>query len=96
VLQIAVEKTLGDQELRAAMAEAYGLNQAPQPTGERKANGLTWSLYGFQVQGTPRDLGLAETQGDVLIVVLRSAPDERDALHETVFVPVVDALVPFE
>jgi hypothetical protein len=96
VLQIAVEETLSAEELQAAMAKAYGLSTAPRPTGERQANELTWSLYSFQVQGVPRDLGLAESQAGTLVVVLRSAPDERDALYETVFLPVVDALVASE
>jgi hypothetical protein len=57
---------------------------------------LTWSLYAFQVQGVPRDLGLAESAAGTLIALMRSAADERDVLYEVVFLPVVDVLVPFE
>jgi pimeloyl-ACP methyl ester carboxylesterase len=96
VLQVVVEGAMGVQEMQEAMAKAYGLAKAPEPTGERRANELTWSLYAFQVQGIPRDLGLAESQAGTLVVVLRSAPNEQEALYEAVFLPVVDALVPVE
>ncbi len=86
------------------MTEGYGLAKRPQSTGERQANDpstgsghrLTWSLYTFEAQGLPRDLALAESEGLTLIVILRSPTDERDALYETVFLPIVDALVPIE
>ena len=94
VLQIAVEGSMGPDELLAAIAEGYGLDQAPERTAERQANDLTWSLYAFEVQGIPRDLALAAHEGGTLIVLMRSASDERDVLYEAVFVPAVEALVP--
>jgi hypothetical protein len=77
----------------ADIAKGYGLAEMPAPTGERPANGLTWSLYTFEAQGVPRDLAVAESQAGILVLVVRSAVDERDALHERVFLPMVDALV---
>jgi pimeloyl-ACP methyl ester carboxylesterase len=102
VLQVAVEDKMSPKELLAAIVEGYGLDETPQSTGERQANDpstgsghrLTWSLFAFQVQGVPRDLALAESEGLTLIVLLRSASNERDVLYEAVFLPVVDALVP--
>jgi len=96
VLQVAVEDTMSPKELLAAMAKGYGLAETPGSTGERQANDLTWSLYALKVQGVPRDLALAESKAGTLIVLLRSASDERDALYDAVFLPVVDALVPLE
>jgi pimeloyl-ACP methyl ester carboxylesterase len=78
------------------VTEQYGLEERPESTGAREANGLTWSLYTFKVQGVSRDLALAESEGLTLIVILRSAPNERDVLYEAVFLPVVDALAPIE
>jgi pimeloyl-ACP methyl ester carboxylesterase/putative hemolysin len=96
VLQLAVEPTAGPEELLAAIAKGYGLDGTPESTAERQANGLTWSLYALKVQGVPRDLALAESEAGTLVVVLRSATDERDALYSAVLMPVVDALAPLE
>jgi len=78
------------------VTEQYGLAERPESTGAREANDLTWSLYTFQVQGASRDLALAESEGLTLIVILRSAPNERDVLYEAVFVPAVEAMAPLE
>jgi len=105
VLQVAVEDTMGPRELLAAMAKGYGLDGTPESTGEHQANApstpsaghrLTWSFYAFKVQGVPRDLALAESNAGTLVVLMRSASDERDILYEAVFLPVVDALAPLE
>ena len=96
VLQVAVEPTMSAEQSLDAITEGYGLGETPESTGERKANDLTWSLYAFQVQGVPRDLALAEGEGMTLIVIVRSAANERDTLYEAVFLPVVDALAPLE
>lgn len=79
-----------------ASAKGYGLDGISESTGEHQANDLTWSLYALEVQGVPRDLALAESKVGTLIVLLRSAADERDALYATVLPPVVDALAPLE
>ena len=92
-LQMAVEPVTVD-ELLSLVVRNYGLEERPESTSARQANDLTWSLYTFQVQGVPRDLALAQSQGVTLLVLLRSASDERDALYEKVFLPAVDALVP--
>ena len=96
VFQIAVDPTKGVEELLDVLTEAYGLKERPESTGERQANDLTWSLYTLEAQGLLRDIALAESEGSVLIVILRSAADERDALYDAIFLPVVDALAPLE
>jgi hypothetical protein len=73
-----------------------GLDEAPSSTGEREANGLTWTLYELHVQTVSVDIALAESDGLVLIVLLQSAQDERDGLYEAVYLPAIDALVPIE
>jgi ABC-type multidrug transport system ATPase subunit/pimeloyl-ACP methyl ester carboxylesterase len=92
VLQVAVGSKSA-KEVIADIAKGYGL-ETPESTGERQANDLTWSLYALVVQGVPRDLALAESKAGTLIVLLRSAPDERDALYDAVFLPVVEAMTP--
>jgi hypothetical protein len=78
------------------VTEQYGLEERPESTGAREANDLNWSLYTFEVQGVSRDLALAESEGLTLIVILRSAPNERDVLYEAVFLPAVEAMAPLE
>jgi len=93
-LQIAVEPAMSAEGLLEAITKGYGLGDTPESTGEREANGMTWSIYAFEVQGIPRVLGLAGTESGTYAVVMRSAADERDALYEAVFLPVIDALAP--
>ncbi len=73
-----------------ASAKGYGLDGISESTGEHQANDLAWSFYAFEVQGAPRDLALAESEAGTLVVLLRSAADERDVLYELVLLPVVD------
>lgn len=92
VLQIAGEQDISVEEMLEALSEGYGLDGTPEISAERKANDLTWSLYTFEVQGVPRDLALAESDGLILILLMRSAADEHDVLHKEVFLPIVDSL----
>jgi len=92
VLQIAVEQNISVEEMLEAISEGYGLDGTPEINAERVANDLTWSLYTFEVQGVPRDLALAESEGLTLLLLMRSAADEQDALYEAVFLPIVDVL----
>jgi hypothetical protein len=85
----------GDQLLNLLMGQ-FGLDETPEPVGQREANGLTWTLYRFEVQGLPVDMAIAEAGDMSLIVLLQSDDDEQEALYEAVFLPAVDALVPAE
>jgi hypothetical protein len=95
MIQLTIAPNRAD-DLLADLTDSYGLAQIPQRSGQRQANDLTWSLYSFEAQGIPRDLALAERDGVTYIVILRSPADDRDALYQAVFVPVVEALVPVE
>jgi pimeloyl-ACP methyl ester carboxylesterase len=83
-------------ELLSGLIGQLGLAEVPGSTGEREANGLTWMLYELQVQTVAVDIALAESDGQVLIVLLQSAQDERDELYDAVYLPAIDALVPLE
>ena len=92
--QVAAAPTTA-QSILDDLTSGYGLAETPESIGEREVNNLTWVLYAFDVQGVPRDLALAESDGLTLVVILRSAVSEREVLHETVFLPIVDSLTPF-
>jgi pimeloyl-ACP methyl ester carboxylesterase len=93
VIQMAFEPRANAEELLAGLTDGYGLESIPEIASERQANGLSWSLFSFKVQGVPRDVALAESEGGTLILIMRSAADERDELYEVVFLPAVDALM---
>jgi hypothetical protein len=57
---------------------------------------FTWDFYEVQVGANPVDLALAEEFGTSYYVLLFSPQDERDALREQVFLPIVEALAPLE
>ncbi len=83
-------------QLLQLLTGQLGLSEAPEPVGQREANGLTWTLYAIEVQGIPVDIGLADSDGLALLVLLQSAADEHDALYDAVFLPVIDAVVPLQ
>jgi hypothetical protein len=73
-----------------------GLDEMPPSVGEREANNLTWTLYAVKVQGISVDIAVSESDQSVLLVLLQSAPEERDTLYEQLFLPAVDALTPID
>lgn len=95
LIQLTIASASPD-ELLEDLTDSYGLAQRPGRSGQRQVHDLIWSLYSFEIQGIIRDLALAERDGVTYLVMLRSAADERDALYEGIFVPVVEALVPVE
>lgn len=73
-----------------------GFDADPMRAGEYNANGLTWTLYTAKFKEHPVDMALAERNGSTLLVVMLSQADERDALYEAVYLPVIDALKPID
>jgi hypothetical protein len=62
--------------------------------GSRSANGLDWTLYSAEVSISAIDLALAEQGGKTYVVLMQSVIDERDALYDRLFLPLIDALRP--
>jgi hypothetical protein len=85
---------LSADTLLGLYVELLELGEVPESTGEREANGLAWTLYEIEFQGLPADIALTEEYGQALIVLLVSEPGERETMLESVFFPVVEALVP--
>jgi pimeloyl-ACP methyl ester carboxylesterase len=82
--------------LLASLSERLGLDGSPESAGDVETAYLTWTLYTFEVQGQAADMALAESDAQAYLVLLVSVPGERDALYESVFLPVVEALKPLE
>jgi pimeloyl-ACP methyl ester carboxylesterase len=91
---IAQGAEVSADEVLGLYADAMELEDPLESVGERKANGMTWTLYAIDFQGQPTDIALTEQYGQALIVLLMSEPGEREMMLESVFFPVVDALVP--
>ncbi|MCI0555221.1 MAG: alpha/beta hydrolase, partial [Anaerolineae bacterium] len=68
-----------------------GFDQPAVKKDERQANGLTWTIYQTSSQGNPVDIAFAKYGNETLMVLLFSHKDERDALYNTVFIPIVDS-----
>lgn len=81
-------------ELFAGLAGQLGLDAAAEPVGEMPIGSLTWQLYGFQLQGNPLDLALAEDEDKAYFVLLISPADEHNVLYEQLFLPAVEAMGP--
>jgi pimeloyl-ACP methyl ester carboxylesterase len=80
--------------LLTAQIEQSGFQVEFEPAGSRAANGLEWSLYTAEASIASLDLALAEQGGVTYIVLLQALVDERAALYDKLFLPLVDALQP--
>jgi len=97
LVQDAVPMTA--DELFGLLANQLGLDPQLESVASvegRSLHSLVWDLYSFSYQSYRAELAVAEDGGKAYFVLLISPPDERDALYETVFLPVVDALSPIE
>ncbi len=78
----------------------FGLDATPESTGSYSGSAFDWTLYHLEVsQGditAAIDLGLTEVNGTSHLVLLQTTPDESAALHDSVFLPVLDALSPLQ
>jgi pimeloyl-ACP methyl ester carboxylesterase len=70
------------------IAAQLKLPASPKQTGELEAGGKNWTLYQETVQGIVVDMAVAALSGqDLLLVLMQSAPEEREALYRAVFLP---------
>lgn len=83
-------------DVTALLAAQLGLDELPESSATREANGQTWTIYALEVQGIAVDAALAQVGDTTLIILMNSTMREHDALYEQVFLPAVDALVPLE
>lgn len=89
------------EQLLAAFVIQEGLEQIPEVVGKVETADFSWDLYTVEmaVPGTGMtsvDFALAEANGGVYSVVLQVMPNEYAALHDTVFIPAVEAAAPVD
>jgi pimeloyl-ACP methyl ester carboxylesterase len=90
-----------DQHLDPRL-QRLGVNELPKRGGRYETVALTWDLYALEgtlssLGGAARvDLAIAETEAGIFLVGLYATPEEYEALHAAVFVPVVEGLTPLE
>lgn len=87
-------------DVMAALMPQLLLTEPPESTGVHKGGALEWTLYQVDVQiGDTTlivDLALATRQNTTYLVLLQATEAEAAALHQSVFLPVLDALTPLE
>lgn len=85
-------------QLLTLLQQQLGLPVLPEASDTLEASSLTWMLYAASVeaegQSITADIALAEQDGSTYVVVLITTADERDALFETLFQPIVASTGP--
>jgi hypothetical protein len=86
------------KEVLASLLPQLNLTEAPAAVGTHQGEALEWTLYQAEVTAGPVaaavDVALADAAATTYVVVLQTTPDEHEALHEAVFLPILDALRP--
>lgn len=89
---------INQEQMLTALLPQLGLTAAPEPVDTAEANGLTWSVYRIEVAAGGMtivvDMALAQGDGKSYVILLQAEETEYDALHEAVFLPVLNALTP--
>lgn len=84
--------------LAGVLLGQLGLDALPDSVGTLQTEAYTWTLYAISIEqaglSIKVDLALAEDTSGVTLVLFQTLQDEYDALHDNVFVPVVEALAP--
>jgi hypothetical protein len=87
-------------QVMTALQPQLGLSAAPEPLSETTTESLTWTIYQIDVIITAEltirvDLALAEQTGKTYIALLQAPTDQYQALHESVFIPVLASIAPY-
>jgi uncharacterized protein len=86
------------EDVLASLLPQLALPEPPQSVGTFETPALTWTLYEVEVPvaGVTVDLGLADDGGVTYLALLQGPPEEFDALHSSVFLPMLDAFASYE
>jgi CubicO group peptidase (beta-lactamase class C family) len=86
------------EQLSGLLQSQLGIDEMPELLDSLETEAFVWDLYLIEVEApgvgeVMVDLALAETEVGTYLVLLQVLPDEYQALHDTVFLPAVEALV---
>ena len=84
--------------LWGSLLPQFGLDEVPESVGTYETDTFTWTLHQFEVAAVNGafDISTAEGDGVTYLVLLQATPDEYEALHETVFLPILDSYTTLE
>ncbi len=77
-----------------ALLGQFGVDETPEPTGTREANGLTWTLYSFTAAGFQLHLATANGDGAGYVIIVLTTAEEAQFYYDNLFIPAVDAFTP--
>lgn len=101
VLVIAQAAPISKESLASTLVQQFsqfGMEALPEPSDQIETMNYTWDDYTFTLEeaGTTVEvsLALAQGEGQAVMVMLQSPPEEHEALRESVYMPMLEALAP--
>lgn len=86
------------EQVIPALLPQLALTELPEAVEQVEANGMQWDVYQVDVPAggivIRVDLALANQDGRSYIVLMQTNEEEYDALHEAVFLPVLQSVTP--
>ena len=86
------------ERMWASLLPQMRLDEVPESSGTLETEVLSWALYDVEVTVSDItiaiDVAVAEKDGTSYVVLMQTSEDEHEALHEQVFLPVVNAFTP--
>ncbi len=86
------------EQVIQSLLPQLALTEMPEPVAQVEANDLQWDVYQVDVPVGGMvirvDLALTHQDGRSYIVLMQTNEDEYDALHEAVFIPVLESVMP--
>jgi hypothetical protein len=98
LVQLSVPESRAD-EVFSLLSDQLNLPELPQPNDTIETDDLTWDVYTLETQSNNQtmtvDIGLADGETRTYMVIMRINERFYPNYHEKVFVPVVQAIEPF-
>jgi pimeloyl-ACP methyl ester carboxylesterase len=98
VLVAAQAAPLAVEAVGPALAQQFGLEGLPEPLGQIETAEYTFDDYNFELeqQGitVAVSMALAQGEGQTVVVLLQSSPEEHEALRDSVYLPVIESVAP--
>lgn len=84
-------------EMFAELARQLGIDPEMESVARSQVGNFTWDFYTFERPGGyPANLAVTADNNRAYFVYLVSLPEEQDTLHDQLFLPAVEAMIPLE